>query len=213
MTIGTGTVDTLNGDGTLNAFVNDSPTSFVLDDVTGGTAQAGGQVDVLIAPPRHLALPARGTLPAVPKARIQPTGTAQTIANAATAIVGATGGGLAYDVTFDNGGVELAGTDTLLVFTPGTYKISACVNAGVGAGGATGNPVVLNIFKNGVIVGGLSDRDGLCSFFGFTVAVTVIDSILLAEGDLISMQIQNLGGDVLTITNANTWLSLVFESS
>jgi hypothetical protein len=64
VTVGRGVVHTLNGDGTISVYLNgDTTVAIVLDDCTGGTAFVGGTVEVLIAPPRHLALPLRGTSP------------------------------------------------------------------------------------------------------------------------------------------------------
>lgn len=58
--LGRGVVTALNGDGTVTINLNGSTLAVIADDVSVGTAQVGGIVEVLVAPPRLAVLPHRG---------------------------------------------------------------------------------------------------------------------------------------------------------
>lgn len=58
--LGRGVVTVLNGDGTVTINLNGSTVAMIADDLSVGTAQVGGIVEVLIAEPRHVVLPHRG---------------------------------------------------------------------------------------------------------------------------------------------------------
>jgi hypothetical protein len=54
--LGRATVAAIPGDGTLTVNLNGSTVAMPVNDCTGGTAVVAGEVEVLIAPPRHIAI-------------------------------------------------------------------------------------------------------------------------------------------------------------